>query len=114
MVTLFKAFVFFWPFLKSVIFNDRPVKEVLYTNRHLTAVFLLFVVVSLVLVVMILSYNNLKREYATAEKQRDEYQEGKVPDIEGTPSPVSITCTVPPTVQYDKSGVIRLLDEGVP
>lgn len=42
-----KALIVLWPFLKSIIFKDRPVREVLRANRHFTWLFIimLFVIV---------------------------------------------------------------------
>ena len=98
MAVLFKAFVFFWPFLKSVLFNDRPVKQVLYAHRHLTIVFLLFVVVSYMLVVMTLAYSEVKRKW--------------VPPGTEKPPEVCEPAGESTAPAYDKTRVIELLDGG--
>jgi len=51
MSTLLKAFVLIWPFLRSVIFKDRTVLEVVVANRQVTYMFAALVFVAATLYV---------------------------------------------------------------
>lgn len=49
MTTILKALVLFWPFIKSLIFKDRTVREVIRANRQFTYMFIVLVFVTAVL-----------------------------------------------------------------
>lgn len=49
-----------WPFLKSVIFNDRPVTAVLKANKHFTATFFMLWVACAILVVGTVELHEVK------------------------------------------------------
>lgn len=49
MTTILKALVLFWPFIKSLIFKDRTVLEVIHANKQFTYMFIVLVFVTTVL-----------------------------------------------------------------
>lgn len=67
-----------WPFLKSVIFNDRPVLAVLKANKHFTATFFLLWVVCAILVVSTVELHEVKAALKIRNQElailRDEFK----------------------------------------
>lgn len=61
LVNFFKLVGFFWPFFKSVIFKDRPVKEVLRANRQFTWLFVILMGISMTLFVTVSALSEAKR-----------------------------------------------------
>lgn len=49
LLNFLKLLAFFWPFFKSVIFKDRPVKEVLQANRQFTYLFIILIGLAIML-----------------------------------------------------------------
>ena len=53
----------FFPFLMTVVFNDRPIKEVLKENLLFTIVFFLLMVTTAMSLLTSMALGNLKLEY---------------------------------------------------
>jgi hypothetical protein len=94
----FKALIVIWPFLKSAIFKDRTVGEVIAENKHITVMLALNVVmlVSLVLTTQALAY------------YKDEYIKTKS-TVSAT---TTLTACVPESIEERRQRLIELLVSG--
>lgn len=104
---LFKAVVFFWPFLKNILFRDRPVMEVLKQHRHMTALFIMLLVSFLSLLVVLTALQDAREQITQQNRVLDQLR--KTPDESVEDILAHMPTCVPGSV-YDKSGVVELIN----
>jgi len=107
MKTFLKALVVFWPFFKSMVFHDRPVKEVLRQNVQFTALFALSATLTFVLY---LTWAELvsRSEHVKQLTETNRALEQTVVDLEKQQYDGRYECR---PEGYDKSRIIDLLEE---
>lgn len=110
---LFKALFLFWPFLKSALFHDRPVREVLWENRQLTltTVFILILVLFLYLTLgqLLETRSRLAALTETVETGPASALDVDVDEVEAAVEELKADLETCQLNNYDKSRVIRIL-----
>ena len=66
--SVFKALRLLWPYLRSAIFKDRTVTEVIKENQHLTWMLVLIMMLVFALVIATIRLSELKEEIAAKQK----------------------------------------------
>lgn len=107
-----KALIVIWPFLKSVAFKDRTIREVLRANRQFTWLFALLVVVLLTLHLTIHTLADQKKQLALrqAELERVHRQLAQLQARENTKR-TGKGGTTSSMVCYDPNRVLELLHQ---
>ncbi len=113
LLNFFKLLGFFWPFFKSVVFKDRPIKEVLQANRQFTWLFMILMGSSLTLFATVGALSDAKRtliathrevtELSTTLAEKEQRLETLQQQLQN-----GETCLPHP---YDKRHLLELLGE---
>lgn len=77
---ILRALIVIWPFLKTAIFRERTIAEVIKENKHLTALQVLILVLILSLVITTVELADYKTELRTLQEQKN-----KVPAVQCIP-----------------------------
>ena len=96
-----RLFMLAWPFLKSVLLNDRTARDVFRSNLHFTIMFLITVMMTLLLLATVGTLGELKDELNTTQRSLLECQ-----------ATASKDCVVPSqSSRYDKEYLLDLLED---
>ena len=80
---IFKALIVIWPWLKTAIFKEGTVAEVVAENKHLTFMLVLIVVLILSLVITTSALSDYKEDYrAVIEKMKESQYQCVPEDVE--------------------------------
>jgi len=115
MVNFFKLLLLFWPFFKSVIFKDRPVKEVIRANKQFTYLFVITMFLALTLY-MAVETLALTRQQLLQERREQTQLRRKLTATEQQITQLtldlrSVDEACRPT-RYDKRHLLNLIEEG--
>lgn len=108
MLRFIKALIVIWPFLKSLVFQDRNVRDVLYANRHFTWLFVLLLVVVLVFHItlnyLVSGHHMIQRQQVEIQRLR---QQLSLPPPTASDGEVALTDCA--GILYDPSQFIDLV-----
>jgi hypothetical protein len=109
-----KALIIGWPFLRSIIFKDRTVKEVLLANRQFTCLFGLLVVVVFTLYLTVATLAETKAllllSQAEAARLKTQLESSQADTRPQADHEVLLTATNCVPVAYDKSRLLQILE----